>query len=83
MGFSLSGRAASLAAEHGLSAWAQQFRLDGLVAAPHMWSLRRPGVESVSPALTGGFLSTVPPGKSLTRLFNMPLFLEIFGIGII
>ena len=65
MGFSLPGRGASLATEHGLSAWAQQFRLDGLVAAPRMWSLPRPGVESVSPALTGGFLITGPPGKSL------------------
>ena len=29
-----------------------------------MWDLPRPGLESVSPALAGGFLTTAPPGKS-------------------
>ena len=29
-----------------------------------LWDLPRPGIEPVSPALAGGFLSTVPPGKS-------------------
>ena len=29
-----------------------------------MWHLPRPGLEPVSPALAGGFLATVPPGKS-------------------
>ena len=29
-----------------------------------MWDLPRPGMEPVSPALAGGFLTTVPPGKS-------------------
>ena len=28
------------------------------------WSLPRVGIEPVSPALAGGFLTTVPPGKS-------------------
>ena len=28
-----------------------------------MWDLPRPGLEPVSPALTGGFPTTVPPGK--------------------
>ena len=28
-----------------------------------MWDLPRPGIEPVSPALTGGFLTTTPPGK--------------------
>ena len=32
-----------------------------------MWDLPRPGLEPVSPALAGGFLTTVPPGKSLKR----------------
>ncbi|KAJ8791703.1 hypothetical protein J1605_020425 [Eschrichtius robustus] len=31
-----------------------------------MWDLPRPGLEPVSPALAGGFLTTAPPGKSLT-----------------
>ena len=29
-----------------------------------MWDLPGPGVEPVSPALAGGFLTTAPPGKS-------------------
>ena len=35
------------------------------LAVPHsMWDLPGPGLEPVSPALTGGFLTTAPPGKS-------------------
>ena len=30
-----------------------------------MWDLPRPGIEPMSPALAGGFLTTVPPRKSL------------------
>ena len=30
-----------------------------------MWDLPRPGLEPVSPALAGRFLTTAPPGKSL------------------
>ena len=29
-----------------------------------MWNLPKPGLEPVSPSLAGGFLTTVPPGKS-------------------
>ena len=29
-----------------------------------MWDLPGPGLEPVPPALAGGFLTTVPPGKS-------------------
>ena len=55
--------AASLVAEHRLQtrrlsscgSWAQSLR--------GMWDLPRPGLEPVSPALAGGFLTTVPPGK--------------------
>ena len=35
-----------------------------------MWDLPSPGVEPVSPALTGGFLSIVPLGKSLIPFFE-------------
>ena len=28
------------------------------------WDLPGPGIEPLSPALAGGFLTTVPPGKS-------------------
>ena len=30
-----------------------------------MWDLSGPGLEPMSPALAGGFLTTAPPGKSL------------------
>ena len=33
-----------------------------------MWDLPGPGLEPVSPALAGGFLTTAPPGKSLKRV---------------
>ena len=36
----------------------------GLVAPRHV-DLPRPGIEPKCPALAGGFLTTVPPGKSL------------------
>ena len=31
-----------------------------------MWDLPRPGLEPVSPALAGRFLTTAPPGKPQT-----------------
>ena len=31
-----------------------------------MWDLPRPGLEPVSPALSGGFVITAPPGKPLS-----------------
>ena len=34
-----------------------------------MWDLPGPGLEPVSPALAGGFLTTAPPGKSLSHCF--------------
>ena len=34
-----------------------------------MWDLPGPGLGHVSPALAGGFLTTVPPGKSLVVAF--------------
>ena len=36
-----------------------------------MWTLPQPGIKSVSPALAGGFLSPVPPGKSYVCLFEL------------
>ena len=33
-----------------------------------MWDLPGPGLEPVSPALAGGFLTTAPPGKALELL---------------
>ena len=55
--------AASLAAEHRL----QTRRLSNCGSRAQllrgMWNLPRPGLEPVSPALTGGFSTTAPPGK--------------------
>ena len=36
-----------------------------------LWDLPRSGIEPVSPALPGGFLTLGPPGKSLYKLFNI------------
>ena len=49
----------SVVVAHGLSSCgARALLLHG------MWDLPRPGLEPVSPALAGGFLTTVPLGKS-------------------
>ena len=37
-----------------------------------MWDLPRPGLEPMPPALAGGFLTTVQPGKPLLSLFIIP-----------
>ena len=34
-----------------------------------MWNLPRPGIEPLSPAFVGRFLSTVPPEKSKSLIF--------------
>ena len=64
--FSCGARALGMQAPpvvaHGLSSCssrALERRLRG------MWDLPGPGLEPVSPPLAGGFLTTVPPGKSL------------------
>ena len=36
-----------------------------------MWDLPGPGIEPLSPALAGGFLTTAPPGKSLFKCFKL------------
>ena len=44
------------------------------IVALWMWNLPRPGVKPVSAAFVGGFLPTVPPGKSLptqSRIMTM------------
>ena len=35
-----------------------------------MWNLLGPGIELMSPALAGGFFSSVPPEKSLNSIFS-------------
>ena len=44
-----------------------------------MWDLPGPGLEPVSPALAGGFLTTAPPGKSQNLLFKSS-FRECYGM---
>ena len=39
-----------------------------------MWNLPRPGTKPVSPALVGGFSSTVPLGKSRTIWTSLQIF---------
>ena len=51
-----------------------------------MWTLPRPEIKPVSPALAGRFLSTAPPGAENMYLFNfysqmrVPAFLGLFFI---
>ena len=53
--------------------WALERRLSSCGARAQllrgMWDLPGPGLEPVSPALAGRFLTTAPPGKSQDLLF--------------
>ena len=40
------------------------------------WDLPGPGLEPMSPALAGGFLTTVPPGKSQKNFSDCFYFLK-------
>ena len=64
------GARASVVVAHGRSScgsWALERRLSSCGARASllrgMWDLPWPGLEPMSPALAGGFLTTVPPGK--------------------
>ena len=66
------GSQASVVVAHGLSScglWALECRLSSCGAWAYllrgMWDLPGAGIEPMSPAMAGGFLTTVPPGKSL------------------
>ena len=50
-----------------------------------MWNPSRPGIRLISPALAGGFLLTVPPGKSLVYYLtaNFCSHLRSWGLGLI
>ena len=70
------GARASVVVAHGLSSCgsrALEHRLSSCGAQAQllrgMWDLPGPGLEPVSSALAGRFLTTVPPGKSLTYIF--------------
>ena len=50
--------------------WALLLRRAGLIALWHVGILvPRPGIEPKSPALEGRFLTTGPPGKSLSNIY--------------
>ena len=53
------GTHASVVAARGLSSCGARAQL-----LRGVWDLPGPGIEPVSPALAGGFLTTAPPGKS-------------------
>ena len=77
-GRALGARASAVAA-HGLSSCSLRalgrvgFSRCGTQASLlcGMWNLPGPGIEPLCPALAVRFLSTVPPGKSFTRLLNI------------
>ena len=47
------------------------------------WDPPRPGIEPVSPALAGGFLTTAPPGKPIFLSFLKYLFIYLAASGLI
>ena len=60
---------AFLAAEHELSS------VGARAQVPHgMWNLPGPGIEPMSPALVGGFLTTGPPQKSVSTFLAFLCF---------
>ena len=71
----ISGAGASVVAVHGLyRVCAQELQ--------RMWSLPGPGMELVSPAVAGTFLSTVPQGKSeAIHFLGLCSFTVIIEIG--
>ena len=45
-----------------------------------LWDLPTPGIEPVSPALAGGFLSTVPPGSPLAGFLRRVIMFVILPV---
>ena len=71
------GTRASVFVAYGLSSCglqALECRLSSCVAWALLlcstWDLPGPGLEPVSPALAGGFLTTAPPGKPRWKIFQ-------------
>ena len=54
----------------GFSSWCSWALEHRLRSCGGFWNLPRPGMESVSPALAGGFFATEPPGKPLFYLLK-------------
>ena len=74
--------AASLVVEHRL----QMRRLSSCGSRAQllrgMWDLPRPGLEPVSPALAGGFLTTAPRGKP-QPIFLFQTYPQEMGVSIL
>ena len=78
------GLLSSCSARRLLLLWNMGSRLMGSVVVAHRLQLRlivvvrgdlpRPGIEPVSPELTGGFLNSAPPTKSPFSLFEHSLY---------
>ena len=69
LGCSLLIVVASLVAEHGFSICGARALLPC-----SMWDLLGPGIEPVSSALAGRFLTTGPPAKSLALILSTVIF---------
>ena len=74
-GFSSCG---SQALEHRLSSCGSRASL-----LRGMWDLPGPGLEPLSSALIGRFLTTAPPGKSPGALFLISSFIQVSGHGVL
>jgi len=70
VGFSTCSTWAQYLWHSGSRARAQKLWLTGLVAPQGMCNLPRPGMEPVSPALPGRFLTTGPPGSPIFIIFD-------------
>ena len=80
------GARASVVVAHGLSSCgsrALERRLSSCGARAQLlrglWDLPGPGLEPVSPALAGGFLTTAPPGKSSCTVLENIYWHSLFG----
>ena len=77
----LGARASAIGARalSSCGSWGLEHRLSGCGARAQLlhgtWDLPRPGIEPVSPALAGGFLTTAPPEKSPSHFLFFNLFI--------
>ena len=70
-GYSSLGAQASLVGGHRFwGVWAQYLRFPDSKAPADCSAAYGTGIKPVSPALAGGFLSTVPPRESGSRILN-------------
>ena len=67
--------AGSVVVAHGLSSCGARAQL-----LHGLWDLPGPGIEPVSPALAGRFLSTAPPGKSQCDISYLKKVKNIMGV---